>query len=111
MTIGISRSVRSSCARLAVAEGLQRDAERSSNHAQRLEDADDAGGGDGAHGDEAHVIAIDVRTPSCAKWGWWRDRPGVAHVAADEPDQRDEHEVRRACRRRKRSWRLRRPIT
>jgi hypothetical protein len=30
--------------RFAVAEGVQRDAERSSHHAQRLEDADQPGG-------------------------------------------------------------------
>ena len=58
--IGISRSVRSGCASFAVAEGAQRDAERSRHDAQRFEDADDAGGGDGAHADEAHVVAIDL---------------------------------------------------
>ena len=40
-------------------ESVQRDAKRSGHHAQRFENADDAGGGDGSDADEAHIVAID----------------------------------------------------
>ena len=79
--------------RFAVAEGVQRDAERSGHHAQRLEDADQAGGGDGAHADEAHIIAVDVGGRHVRNGDGGGIHRDVAHVAADEPDHGDEHEV------------------
>ena len=77
----------------AVAEGVQRDAERSGHHAQRLEDADKAGGGDGAHSDVAHIVAIDSAGRHVRDGNGGRIDRDVAHVAADEPDHGDQHEV------------------
>ena len=71
----------------AVAEGVQRDAERSRHHAQRFEDADQAGGSDGAHADEAHIVAVDFGSRHVRDGNGGRIDRDVAHVAADEPDQ------------------------
>ncbi len=72
--IGISRSVRSVCWRFAMAEGVQRDAERSRHHTQRFKDADQAGGSDGAHSDVAHIVAIDFRRRHVRDGNAWPDR-------------------------------------
>ena len=72
---------------------MQRDAERSGNHPQRFEDAHQAGGRDGAHADEAHIIAVDVGGRHVRNGHGGRIHRGVAHVAADEPDHGDEHEI------------------
>src|ERR1039458_9357467 len=79
--------------RFAVAEGVQCDAERSGHHAQRLEEADQAGRRDGAHGDEAHVIAVEVRGRHVRNGDGGRVHSHFAHVAADKPDQRHQHKV------------------
>src|SRR5208337_948662 len=79
--------------RFAVAEGVQCDAERSSNHAQRLENADQSGGRDGAHADEAHIVTVNVRGCHLRNGDGGGIQADVAHVAPDEPDHRDEHEV------------------
>ena len=91
--IGMSRSVRSVCARFAVTEGMQRDAERSRHHAQRLEDADQSRGRNRAHADIAHVVAIDLRRRHVRDGNGRRIDRDVTHVAADEPDHRHQHEV------------------
>ncbi len=78
---------------LAVAEGMQRDAERSRHHAQRLENADQSGCGDGAHADVAHIVTIDLGRRHVRDGNGCRINRDVAHVAADEPDHRDQHEV------------------
>ena len=57
----MSRSVRSPCASPPARERPRRDAERAGDHAQRFDDAEDAGGGDRADADEAHVAAEDLR--------------------------------------------------
>src|SRR5208337_2157716 len=77
----------------AVTEGVQRDAERARHHAQRLEDAYEAGGGDGAHADETHIIAVDFGSRHVRNGNRGRIDRDVAHVAADEPDHRDQHKV------------------
>ena len=77
----------------AVAEGVQRDAERSRNHAQRFEDADEPGGSDGAHADEAHIVAVDFGRRHVRDGNGGRINGDVAHVAADEPDRGHQHEV------------------
>ncbi len=77
----------------AVAEGVQRDAERSRHHAQRFEDADQTGGSDGAHADEAHIVAVDFGGRHVRDGNGGRIDRDVAHVAAEEPDHRDQHEV------------------
>ncbi len=79
--------------RFAVAEGVQRDAEGSDDDTQRLEDANEAGGRDGAHANEAHIIAVDVQGRHVRNGDGSGIHRDLAHVAADEPDRRDEHEV------------------
>ena len=74
--------------RFAVAEGVQRDAERSRHHAQRFKDADQTGGSDGAHADEAHIVAVDFSRRHVRDRNRGRIDRNVAHVAADEPDHR-----------------------
>ena len=73
-------------------KALQRDAEGSRDDAHGFQDAEDAGGGDGADADEAHIAAEDLRGGHLGD-GMVAgiDRGGV--VAADHPDQRDQHEV------------------
>ena len=78
---------------LAMAKGVQSDAERAHHHAQRLENADQSGGGNGAHANEAHVVAIDFRGRHVRDGDGGRIDGHVAHVGADEPDHRDQHEV------------------
>src|ERR1039457_531660 len=77
----------------AVAEGVQRDAERSRDHAQRFEEADQAGGSNGAHADEAHIVAVDFGSRHMRDGNGGRIDRDVAHVAAEEPDHGDQHEV------------------
>src|SRR5208283_2144928 len=61
--------------------------------AQRLENADEAGARNGADADEAHVITVDLGGRHVRN-GDGRGIDGdIAHVATDEPDHWDEHEV------------------
>ena len=60
---------------------------------ERLDDAEDAGRGDGADADEAHVAAEDLLGGHLGD----RHHAGIdrlGEVPADHPDQRHEHEVR-----------------
>ncbi len=85
------------------AEGFERDAEGIGHDAQRLDDAEDARGGDGADADEADVAAEDLRG------GHLRDGNGAGVdgggvVAADHPDRGAPARGSRARRRRTESW-------
>src|SRR5208337_5508704 len=63
------------------------------HHAQRLENSDQAGGRDGAYADEAHIIAVDVQGGHVRNGDGRGIHRDLAHVAPDEPDHRDKHEV------------------
>src|SRR5208337_1794047 len=77
----------------AVAKGVQCDAERSRHHPQRLEYADESGGRDGANPDEAHIVTVDFGSCHVRNGNrGWIDRD-VTHMAADEPDHWDQHEI------------------
>ena len=48
---------------------------------------------DGAHADEAHIVAVDFGSCHVRDRNGGRIHRDVAHVAADEPDHRDQHEI------------------
>ncbi len=73
----------------AMAESMQRDAERPRNHAQRFEDAHQSGCRDGANADVADIKTIDLRRRHVRDRNGRRINRDVAHVAANEPDRRD----------------------
>ena len=50
-------------------ECAQRDAEGSRHDSAAIDDAEDSRGGDGAHADEAHVVAIDLSTAVICEMG------------------------------------------
>src|SRR5512146_1847680 len=77
---------------LAVAENAKRDSERIRDNAQRFHNSKDAGGGDRSHPDKANVVAVNLQRGHLRDWNGRRIDQRV-HVAANEPDQRDEHEV------------------
>ena len=60
---------------VAVTERARGDAERAADDAQRLDDAEDARGGDRADADEAHVAAEDLRRVHLRDRHGRRDRP------------------------------------
>src|SRR5262249_48661238 len=78
---------------LAMPEGMQRDAERSGDHPQRLEDADQSGSSNSAYTDVAHIEAIDLRGGHVRYRNSSRVNRDVAHVATDKPDRRNQDEV------------------
>ncbi len=88
----MSRSVRTDRVGGARTKGAQGNAEGAGNHAQRFDDAEDAGRGDGAHADVAHIARVNLRG---GHGGDGHDAGIDRHVdvAAEEPDERDENEV------------------
>ena len=89
----MSRSVRADGVGGAAMKCAQSNAERAGDDAQRFDDAEDAGCGDGAHADVAHVARIDLRGGHRGD-GHHAGIDGRVHMAADKPDERDENEVR-----------------
>src|SRR5271157_3674484 len=77
---------------LGMAEDAECDPERSGDDSQGFHDAENASGRDSADSDKTHVAAINLHRRHV------RDRNrgrihGAAQMAADEPDQGNQHEV------------------